>query len=145
MFNLSTKGDYGLIIMYDLALNDRSSYVSLRDIAERYSLSTKYLSRIMLPLKKHRLIESKEGMDGGYQLAREPEKIQMLEIIEALEGSIAPVKCLAGQECAIGPCALQNAWNHIHQELVDILEHKTLADFISLQHIKTPHHAHIGN
>ena len=90
MFNLSTKSDYGFIVMLELAQKYQRGLLSLSDIARRRKLSSGYLVQIIQPLVKAKLIVSKEGKSGGYQLARNPKQISILEIIEALEGRTPP-------------------------------------------------------
>ncbi len=129
MFSLSTKSDYGFIVMLELARNYRRGLVSLSDIARRRKLSSGYLVQILQPLVKAKLVISKEGKGGGYELARSPKKISVLEIIEALEGKAALVKCLkpGGKVCpGFDKCEAKNIWAAVAKEMQAMLRKKTL-------------------
>ena len=94
---ISTKGRYALRVMLDLAENggkDGNEFVPLKDIAERQEISKKYLEIIVKELVKGKLIIGSSGKGGGYKLCRKPEKYTAGEIIELMEGSLAPVACL---------------------------------------------------
>ena len=91
---LSTRGRYGLRAMLDIAINQGDGPTTLPSISERQGISVGYLEQLMVPLKKEGLIRSVRGAQGGYLLAREPEKITVGDIIRALEGPIAPVACV---------------------------------------------------
>ncbi|PIR92161.1 AsnC family transcriptional regulator [Candidatus Falkowbacteria bacterium CG10_big_fil_rev_8_21_14_0_10_44_15] len=133
MFNLSTKSDYGFIVMLELAQKYQRGLVSLSDIARRRKLSSGYLVQIIQPLVKAKLIVSKEGKGGGYQLARNPKQISALAIIEALEGKTALVKCLkhGGKVCpGFGQCEARRIWEVMSGEVRGMLKKKTLAALI---------------
>ncbi|HRS21305.1 MAG TPA: Rrf2 family transcriptional regulator, partial [Clostridia bacterium] len=83
---LSTKGRYGLKIMYELALNYGEGPMSLKEVAQRQQLSETYLEQLIAHLKKAGLVKSIRGAQGGYELIRKPEEISVGEIIRTLEG-----------------------------------------------------------
>ncbi len=89
----STKSTYGLRAMIRLAENWKKESLSLSVIAKSENISQKYLERIFARLKTAKLIESEKGAGGGYKLSRSPSKINILEIIDALEGKFAPFHC----------------------------------------------------
>ena len=92
---ISTKGRYALRIMLDLAEHQGDGLIPLKDIAERQQISKKYLEIIAKELVKGKLLKGASGKHGGYKLARKPEEYTIGEIIELMEGSMAPVACLA--------------------------------------------------
>lgn len=133
MFKISTKGDYGLLLMSALAekIKEGRTYVSLREIAVAKKLSPPYLSQIILPLKKAGLVKSKEGRDGGYALARPAEKITMMEVLEVLEGPVSPVRCCGNTKARCGSeshCQVKFAWREAKVLLAQFLKTKTLED-----------------
>ncbi|PIT93633.1 hypothetical protein COU00_03335 [Candidatus Falkowbacteria bacterium CG10_big_fil_rev_8_21_14_0_10_43_11] len=133
MFNISTKSDYGFIVMLELARRYQDGLVSLSDIAKRRKLSSGYLVQILQPLLKAKLVISKEGKGGGYKLARRPKEISVLEIIEALEGKMDLVKCLKrGKECCAGfaACDAKNIWGIIASDVKNMLGKKMLAGLL---------------
>lgn len=139
MFKISTKGDYGLLILAALAIKEKQGqkFVSLSEIAQEKHLSPRYLSQIILPLKKAGLVKSKEGIGGGYCLAKKPEKIKIIEILEVLEGPLAIVPCCAikSQKCATKQCekdcAAKSTWQQASALLAQFLANKTLKDIIA--------------
>lgn len=139
MFKISTKGDYGLLILAALATREKQGqkFVSLSEIAQEKHLSPRYLSQIILPLKKAGLVKSKEGTGGGYCLAKEPKEISIIEILEILEGPLAIVPCCAkksrncpAKQCEKG-CAAKSTWQQASALLAQFLAHKTLKDITS--------------
>lgn len=90
----STRTTYGLRAMIRLAEGYGKDSVSLASIAKREKISPKYLERIFASLKKEGLIISEKGSAGGYSLAQAPKKINVFEIVKALEGNMTPFHCL---------------------------------------------------
>ena len=91
---ISTKGRYAIRVMIDIAENSEGGYVPLKDIAARQKISKKYLESIGKELVNGGLLTAASGRSGGYKLTREPENYRISEILELLEGSLAPVACL---------------------------------------------------
>ncbi len=90
---ISTKGRYALRLMIDLAEHETDNYIPLKDIAERQGISKKYLEIIVKDLVSAGLISGISGKGGGYKLCKEEYSVG--EILEATEGPLAPVACLA--------------------------------------------------
>lgn len=133
MFKVSTKGDYGLLLLSALAesYGNAGAFVALKEIAEKKHLSLSYISQIILPLKNAGLVESREGAHGGYRLARDPSKITMMEVLEVLEGPVSPVRCCENKKgkCGSEPyCATKFTWQDAKNLLIYFLKNKTLAD-----------------
>ncbi len=131
---LSTRGRYGLRAVLDIAINQGDGPITLHSISERQGISVGYLEQLMVPLKKEGLIRSVRGAQGGYLLAREPEKITVGDIIRALEGPIAPVACVSEdfpEECdrAEG-CVTRLVWAKVRDSIAEVLDSLTLADLI---------------
>ncbi len=127
---LSTKGRYGTRAMLDLALHFGKDPVLLRDIAARQEVSEKYLEHSMSALRKIGLVRSIRGARGGYVLARSPSKIKLSEIMEVLEGSMAPVECVDdAQVCHRADlCVTREIWAKMKKAVDEILESTTLED-----------------
>lgn len=135
MFKISTKGDYGLLLLTALAEKTSAGrkFVSLKEIADEKKLSLPYISRIIIPLKDAGLVESKEGRDGGYRLSKSPEKITIMEILELLEGPVAPVRCCEKKTAKCGSetfCNVKHTWLAAKILLAKFLRNTTLADTI---------------
>mgnify|MGYP002748107502 FL=1 len=87
---ISTKGRYALRMMLDLAMHPEG-FVALKDIAERQSISKKYLEQIVPMLNKAELLRTNRGYQGGYMLAKKPSEYTVGEILQVTEGSLSPV------------------------------------------------------
>lgn len=98
---ISTKGRYALRVMIDLAEHEKEGSIPLKDIAERQEISKKYLEIIVKELVNSGLVSGISGRGGGYRLTRSPEDYPLGEILELMEGTLAPVACL---QCAAEPC-----------------------------------------
>src|SRR5262245_50810386 len=93
MMRVSTKGEYGVRVMVDLARHYGEGPRSLTDIALAEQLPLPYLEQLVKLLRDKGLIQSTRGAHGGYQLSRAPDAIRMNEVIRVLEGPIAPMIC----------------------------------------------------
>ena len=94
---ISTRGRYAIRVMIDLAEHGGDGgCVPLKDIAERQGISKKYLEIIVKDMVGGGLLVGASGRGGGYRLVRRPEEYPIGEIIELMEGPLAPVSCLAG-------------------------------------------------
>ena len=92
---ISTKGRYAVRVMIDLAEHAGEGNIPLKDVAERQEISKKYLEIIVKELVRGGLVSGMSGKGGGYRLCRNPEEYTVGEIIELMEGTLAPVACLA--------------------------------------------------
>lgn len=124
---LSTKGRYGLRSMVDLALHYDNGSALLKDIAKRQEVSMKYLDHVIKPLREKGYIER---IKNGYRLSRPPEKINCLEVLNAVEGTLAPVNCVDNAEFCTrrNTCPTINVWREIKRSVEGVLERKTLKD-----------------
>src|SRR5271154_2897281 len=94
----STKAEYGVRVMVELARRAGEADdcpVPLAEIAAHDGLPLAYLEHLVARLRKAGLVDSRRGSRGGYMLARPAQEISMAEVVEALEGSIAPIECIS--------------------------------------------------
>lgn len=148
----STKAEYGVRVMVALAQRAAESpkgqepVVPLAEIAERDGMPLAYLEHLVARLRKAALVDSRRGSRGGYMLARAPAEITMAEVVEALEGSIAPIECISqGPDGSIvcaresggdpdGPrqiCPAKLLWTRVRGSIVRALLDTTLADLLA--------------
>lgn len=129
---LSTRGRYGARALVELAKHDGQGPLPLKEIAEHQQIPLKYLEQIAMALKRAKLIKSVRGPTGGYTLARPPDKIHLLEIIETLEGSLSYVNCVRDPSTCerVESCAFNDLWKRISKETSKILRSVTLADMV---------------
>lgn len=133
---LTVKSEYGLLALIDLASNDGGGPVSARELSERQHIPGKYLEQLLVALRRGGLVAAVRGARGGFVLQREPADITVLDIVEALEGPLAPTTCSTpGRDaCAReGTCAAGRVWDQATQALKDVFRSTTLADLAHQQ------------
>ncbi len=131
---ISTRGRYGLRILIDIALYDLASKPRMvREIAENQSISEKYISHLIIDLRKAGFIKSIRGAGGGYRLAKSPQQITLLDIIEVMEGRLNLVSCTEKNNLCQRSvlCPAKDIWWQISQEFRDVLAKYTLQDFLN--------------
>lgn len=135
---ISTKGRYGLRILLDLTINGGPEPRMMRDIATSQQLSEKYISRLLIDLRKAGLVKSIRGAKGGYTLGRSPEDITLLEIVETMEGRVNIVDCVRSPEvCQRNTnCTVSRIWATINNKIRDALVNVTLRE-IADKHIES--------
>jgi Rrf2 family cysteine metabolism transcriptional repressor len=132
--------------MVELARHAGGGPVSLAEMAEHESLPRPYLEQLVISLREAGLVTSTRGARGGYELARSPEDIRMSQVIEALEGPIAPMVCAsddplhAGACERTGFCSVNSLWVRVREAVVGALESVSLAD-LALPRLAHPFHA----
>ena len=130
---ISTKGRYAIRVMLDLAEHREEGFIPLKDIAGRQGISKKYLEIIVRDLVQGELISGVSGKGGGYKLCRKPEKYKIGEIIERMEGTLAPVSCLSTkkQECPRASfCKTLPLWSEYYAMVHDFFYSKKLSDLL---------------
>ena len=121
---ISTRGRYALRVMIDLAEHIGSSYIPLKDIAERQQISEKYLESIVKILVRNGLLDALRGKGGGYRLNRSPAEYTVGSILRLTEGSLAPVACLEEEAY----CRTLPMWQKLDRLVNDFFDGYTLAD-----------------
>ncbi len=130
---VSSKGRYAIRILVDLAENADGGLVSLRDISRRQDISLKYMESIASQLVSAGFIVGFRGKTGGYRLARSPESITALEVLDATEGTVAPVTCLeeCSSECGRREeCRSLPMWNELKELIEEYFGTKTIGDLM---------------
>ena len=130
---ISTKGRYAIRVMIDLAEHDRGEYIPLKEVAARQEISKKYLEIIVKEMVAGGLLTGASGRGGGYKLNRKPEEYSLGEILELMEGTLAPIACLAGPEndCRRkGVCKTLPLWTEFDRMVHDFFYSKYLSDLI---------------
>lgn len=129
---LSTRGHYGLKAMFDLAQHFGPDPIPLKSVAERQNLSEHYLEQLIAMLRKAGLVKGVRGAQGGYILAREPDRITVGDVIRALEGPIAPVYCVSEEapgDCVeAADCIPRSVLARVRDGIAGVLDAISLAD-----------------
>jgi len=145
----STKAEYGVRVMVELARrSDPPTPIPLAEIAAKDGLPLAYLEHLVARLRKAGLVDSRRGSRGGYLLARAASEITMAEVVQALEGAIAPIECISeaadgtivcsreigarppGAGSASHACPTKLLWTRVRGSIVRTLRETTLADLL---------------
>ncbi len=143
----STKAEYGVRVMVALAQRaavapaGEEPVMPLAEIAEHDGLPLAYLEHLVARLRKAGLVDSRRGSRGGYMLARGATEITMAEVVEALEGSIAPIECISQNADGSIVCSRESdpahvcptklLWTRVRMAIVRTLRETTLAELAS--------------
>jgi len=132
MLRLSTKGQYGVRAMYEIAKASGSGPVTIRKISEEQNVSVAYLEQILNKLRKSGIIKSIKGPGGGYILARDPKMISIGEILQELEGPVAITSCLDPKEgCVrVDSCVTHLLWKSLGDNIEHFLDGMKLQDLL---------------
>lgn len=129
---LSTKGDYGVRALIDLAKHTGEGPVQRAEIARRRQIPESYLDHLLAQLRRDGYLRSTRGPGGGHELAKAPGEITLLEVLESLEGSLVPMECVneaPGSEAG-ALCGQQWVWQDIYAQMRDRLSHTTISDLV---------------
>jgi Rrf2 family protein len=127
---LSNTCDYGLRAVCYIASEENRRHVSIREISEKLNISFHFLTKILQILTQHQLLNSFRGPNGGVALARSPDTITLMEIIQAIDGPDLFEKCILGLDnCGNDhPCPLHRQWVGIRENISDLFGRTTLKD-----------------
>lgn len=128
---VSTRAEYGIRALIDLAAHYGEGPVQTHAIAERQGLPAPYLNQLMATLRHAGLVTSKRGPSGGHALARPPAEVSLREAFVVLEGTTAPWWCVEVEDpdCEYAPgCGLRPVWRAIQIATEGVLDRLTLAD-----------------
>ena len=129
MFKLSKKADYGLIALKHLANHRQEHACSANEIAEEYGISATLMAKVLQKLAKQGLVAAKHGSTGGYQLARQPDKISALEVLTAIDGPVLITSCVTshGNCDASERCSVKEPLQRVNESILNVLSTVTIA------------------
>jgi len=132
---LSTKVRYAARAMVELALNYKDDPIQLNDIACKQEISVKYLEQIMAPLRTRGFVRTQKGSRGGYHLAVKPQDITLYDIVESVEGTMAPVSCVDNVESCDRSelCVTRFVWARMKEAIKKELQAQSLAELAAEQ------------
>ena len=132
----STKAEYGVRLMVELGRRP----VALATVAEAELLPLSYLEHLVAKLRQAGLVSSVRGAHGGYRLARPASEIAMLDVVEALEGPVAPMECFhieregrvlcSHENDGDRACATKLLWTRVHGGVTKALSGTSLAELV---------------
>ena len=131
---LNTKSRYAVMALADMASFKANKPISLRDISLRQGISLQYLEQIFLKLKKHNLVKSIRGSNGGYILSKNSNNIKLSEIFLALDENVKTINCdknsKKGCNGRSSKCITHNLWDELDLHINAFFENKKLEDLI---------------
>ena len=133
MLKLSKKAEYAILAMQYMAENPGDK-LNAKDIAFQLSLSFEFLSKTMQALMKCGLVESQQGVKGGYILSKPANDISLMEIINATDERIGIVDCLNAndEECNRNDmCMIKDPMHKIQKIIDNIFVSTSLKDLVT--------------
>ena len=135
---LTTRGRYAVTALLDLALQPADQTITLAEIAARQTISVAYLEQLFAKLKRHGLVSSIRGANGGYHLAKSSDQITILEIIEAVNETVDATRCDHKGNCQNGTmCLTHDLWHELSHHIADYLSKISLADLLARDNVQT--------
>jgi len=129
---LTAFTDYGLRVLIYLGVHD-DRLATIEEVAGAYGISEHHLVKVVHRLAQHGFVETTRGKGGGIRLAREPEQIQLAQVVRKTEDNLTLVECFdsATSECRIEPaCLLKGILAGALDAFFAALEPYTLADLL---------------
>jgi FeS assembly SUF system regulator len=136
MLRITKLTDYATLILGHMAQAPERQY-SAKIIAQDLSMGGATVSKLLKLLSAHHILVSTRGAEGGYKLGKPPEKLAVIEIIEAIEGPLAITECaLVSHHCGQAKgCGVQAHWKKINQVIFKSLSELTLADLMASEEL----------
>lgn len=142
LMRISSKGEYGLRALFDLAQHYGEGLVQSDDIANRQGIPVNYLNQMLILLRRAGIIESLRGPQGGHMLARPPDQITLLDALTVLEGPLMPSDATRDDLVPTNPDdreVMNEVWDSIRTTLEKSLRNITLEDLCQRKHQRAGH------
>lgn len=138
---ISSKSEYGLRALMDIAVNENGAPLSRSGISERQQIPLPYLTQVLRALVNGGLLKSNRGPSGGYTLNREPRDISVLDVVTLLQGPVSPAGCAGAggtsSDCDnLDSCGLVGVWSELKSSSDNVLGQTSLWDIISRNRVK---------
>jgi Rrf2 family iron-sulfur cluster assembly transcriptional regulator len=135
---LTTKGRYAVTAMLDLAFHSDTKPVTLTDIAARQTISLSYLEQLFSRLRRANMVKGIRGPGGGYTLADTADKINIADIIAAVDEPIDATKCGGEANCQKEQaCLTHDLWMGLSDQIRAYLKDITLAQLLEKHHVQS--------
>jgi len=133
MVRFTKKVEYALISLRHIA-NAKDEIITAKQISNKFNIPYELLAKILQKLKKEKILESNQGVNGGYKLIKQLNEISLSSLIDIIEGKLAIVECLHEKDindCFISDtCNIKSPINKMQYELENLLKQKMVSDFI---------------
>ncbi|MDM7996106.1 MAG: Rrf2 family transcriptional regulator [Acidobacteriota bacterium] len=134
---ISQKCQYAIRALFELARRNGDGPIKIGEIARIQSIPVRFLEVILNQLRQAGFVQSRRGAEGGYFLARPPDKIMIGEILQFVEGPLTPVACMAEKDAAGCPlhdnCAFIGLWKRAEKAASDVYNQTSLQDLVHEQ------------
>lgn len=134
---VSTKGDYGLRALIELAHHYGEGPIQSAEIAAHQRIPEPYLDQLLTTLRRAGFIRSVRGPQGGHELIRDPFRIHLTEVMSALEGSLSPFTEGEHNCPQVDKCAQREVWEEVQQATIQILERHNIGEMAEREREKT--------
>ncbi len=134
---LTTKGRYAVTAMLDLAFHHGEGPITLAEIAQRQDISLSYLEQLFSRLRRRKLVNSVRGPGGGYILSREAEKINIAEVITAVDENVDTTRCGGDHNCQNNErCLTHDLWHDLSDQIYLYLNRISLQDLMTRRGVR---------
>lgn len=124
--------DYGFRIVLAFSKSGGDSFFTAVEMAENHNIPYRFLLRVLGKLKRAGILQSRQGVDGGYKLAKPPERISLRDVVDAVEGEISINRCLKSVDlCNAGyapECQVHKTLATVQERFLQELEHYNFAN-----------------
>jgi Rrf2 family protein len=128
---ITRQADYAVRAILYLTQLGPAQKAATSQIAEMQEIPLSFLAKIVAQLSLAGLLETTRGAHGGVMLARSPEEISLLEVVEAIDGPIQLNQCvMEDYDCSMAMCPVRSVWCEAQADLVSRLEKTNFAQFI---------------
>ena len=128
----SKASEYAVRACVHLARRPAGELVSVKQIARQEHIPLWFLAKILQELADRRLLRSRKGPAGGFTLGLNPDKIRLLDIVQALDGIACYEQCAMGNaECSEKQrCSMHDVWKELRARILDYLRGNTIGDLV---------------
>ena len=121
---LTTKSEYSILAMLYIARQPKDQYVKVDEIVAACDIPKKYLELLLMTLRQSRIIKTRRGSQGGYQLARPANQITLAEVIRLMDGALAPTESVSTYFYSDTPISRETKILSVFQEIRDYIANK---------------------
>ncbi|MEJ2697849.1 MAG: Rrf2 family transcriptional regulator [Candidatus Sulfobium sp.] len=127
---ITRETDYAIRCVLYLA-GKRGSVTMVDEISRKKSVPKSFLAKILQKLTRAGIVRSYRGVKGGFELAREPAQVSLLDVIEAVQGPVAMNACALDESvCGLSAsCSVHPVWLEVRKEVEKILREKNFSSF----------------
>jgi Rrf2 family protein len=135
---LTRAADYGVRVMIHMATLPAGTRLQRSVLAQATEVPDSFMSKVLQALVKARLIASRRGVDGGFELAVAPGNVSLLDVVQAIDGSMQLNACVGdGGHCKrSGSCAAHIVWKEAQDATVKVLKSANIADLARMTLIR---------